>query len=95
MFLHLRRGGSALLFGVYPRDQQFNLSPFEVFLNDWSIYGSFTYCDEFSEAIRILTSETIDTELLIDKQIQLDDVPEILARLAEGEKLGKIQVVTS
>ena len=92
MFKHLRRGGQGLVFGVYPRDKRLSLSPFDVFLNDWSIYGSFTYRHEFATSVKILSSGVIDVESLIDVRIDLDDVPSVFARLEEGEALGKVHV---
>lgn len=92
MLKHLRRGGQGLVFGVYPRDERLSLPPFDVFLNDWSIHGSFTYRHEFATAVKILSSGVIDVESLIDLRIDLDQVPSVLGRLKEGEELGKVQV---
>ena len=92
MLGHLRRGGQALIFGVYPRKDLLQLSLFDVFLNDWRIYGSFTYRHEFSRAVEILSSGTINTSLLIDEIIDLKGVPDVLRHLSEGESLGKVQV---
>ncbi len=92
LFLHLRSGGQALVFGVYPQEDHLLLKAFDVFLNDWSIYGSFTYRHEFAQAVQLLASKRIDVDSVIDLTVPLDDVPAVLERLAEGERLGKVQV---
>jgi len=91
-FRHLRRGGQALVFGVYPRDINLSIPAFDIFLNDWTIKGSVTYRDEFAKAIRILSSGQIDVGSLVDRRISIEEVPEILQRLAKKEKLGKVHV---
>jgi len=92
MFRYLRRGGQSLVFGVYPRGASLSVAAFDVFLNDWTIRGSFTYRHEFSRAVQILSSGSIDAEPLVSMQIPLRDAPGTLKRLANGEKLGKIHV---
>ena len=91
-FRSLRRGGQALVFGVYPREIDLSVPAFDVFLNDWTIRGSFTYRNEFAQAIRILSSGLIDAGALVDLQISIEQVPETLQRLAKHEKLGKVHV---
>lgn len=94
-FRYLRRGGQALVFGVYPREVDLSIPAFDVFLNDWTIRGSFTYRNEFSEAVRILSARLIDVGALVDLQIPIERVPETLQRLAKHEKLGKVHVSLS
>ncbi len=92
MFRYLRRGGQALVFGVYPRGASLSIEAFDVFLNDWTIRGSFTYRHEFARAVRILSSGLIDAEPLVSMQIPLEEVPVMLNRLVKGDRLGKIHV---
>lgn len=93
MFKYLRRGGQALVFGVYPGDEYLSLSPMGIFYHDWSIVGSFTYRHEFSQAVQLLSSGVLSTTPLIGTQIDLHQVPDVLRRLAGGERLGKVQVL--
>ena len=92
MFPYLRRGGQALVFGVYPPEATLSLSAFDIFLKDWTIRGSFTYRHEFAQAVRILSNGLIEANALVNRQIPLDEVPEALHQLASGKKLGKVQV---
>ncbi|HNR67949.1 MAG TPA: alcohol dehydrogenase catalytic domain-containing protein [bacterium] len=95
LFSHLRRGGQALLFGVYPQNKELSISPFQIFLNDWKIVGSVTYRHEFSRAVALLESGSIRGAALVDHRIGLPELPDFLQRLAAGERLGKVQVVCS
>lgn len=92
MFRYLRRGGQALLFGVYPTAARLDLAPTEIFTHDWKILGSFTYRHEFAQAAQLIGAAAIDTASLIARCIPLAEVPGILARMAAGEALGKVQV---
>ena len=92
MLGHLRRGGEALLFGVYPRGETLAVSPYAVFLNDWRLMGSFTYRDEFVEAVRTVNKELINSDKLVDLRIGLEEVPDVLKRIVKGEKMGKVHV---
>ena len=93
MFNHLGRCGQALLFGVYPRNERVTISPFDIFLNDWRITGSFTYRDEFSEAVRLLDAGKINAEPLVDISVSLEETPDVLEDLASGKRIGKVQVL--
>ena len=92
LFEHLRRGGEALVFGVYPKDGRARISPFDIFVNDWSIFGSVTYRDEFREAVGLVSTGLLDLESLVDRKIAMKQVPDYLERLSHGEQLGKIHV---
>ncbi len=91
-FGHLRRGGQMLVFGVYPREDLLRLSSFDLFVNDWTIRGSFTYRHEFAEALQLMSSGRVDVRSLVNRQIALEEVPETLRRLAAHEKTGKVHV---
>ncbi|MBC8479605.1 MAG: alcohol dehydrogenase catalytic domain-containing protein [FCB group bacterium] len=93
MFKFLKSGGQALLFGVYPKEKSFLLNAFDVFLNDWQIFGSFTYRDEFASAVELLAEGRLDVDYLVDERIQLKEVPEVMKLLNSGEKMGKVQVI--
>lgn len=92
MFRYLRRGGQALVFGVYPPEAILSVPAFDIFLNDWTIQGSVTYRTEFAQAVQILSAGLIDAAPLITMHVKLEEVPEILMRLVKGEKFGKVHV---
>jgi threonine dehydrogenase-like Zn-dependent dehydrogenase len=93
MFKHLRRGGQALVFGVYPAAARLAIAPMQIFLNNWKIVGSCTYRHEFAAAAQLISTAAIETQALISKRISLAEVPETLQHMAAGERMGKVQVV--
>ncbi len=92
LFKYLGRGGQALLFSVYKQKELLSISPFDIFLNDWKICGSLTYNNDFSSAVRILDKRIIQPEILIDRVIDFEEVPNVIKLMSEGTKFGKIQV---
>jgi D-arabinitol dehydrogenase (NADP+) len=92
MFKCLKRGAQALLFAVYDQKDKLTISPFDVFINDWKIVGSFTYNHDFLAAVRALDSGLIKSEILIEQSITLDEVPQIIEKMAKGARMGKVQV---
>ncbi|MCP3964785.1 MAG: alcohol dehydrogenase catalytic domain-containing protein [Lentisphaerae bacterium] len=92
LFKHLARGGQALLFGVYDQKAELKLSPFDIFINDWEIKGSLTYNHDFYSAVKALDNELIKPEILIGLKISLDETPNIIRKIADGERMGKVQV---
>jgi len=93
MFKHLRRGGQALIFGVYPATERLAITPMQIYFNDWKIMGSCTYRHEFAAAARLISTVAIETQPLISKRIGLAEVPETLQHMAAGQRMGKVQVV--
>jgi threonine dehydrogenase-like Zn-dependent dehydrogenase len=92
VFSHLSPGGHVLVFGVYPKEDCLSLSPFEIYRNDWRISGSFTYMNEFSAAVRLVSWKKLDVLSLIDVTIGLEEVSDTLIRMSRGERPGKVQV---
>ncbi|QSH42049.1 alcohol dehydrogenase catalytic domain-containing protein [Lentisphaerota bacterium ZTH] len=92
LFNYLGRGGQALLFGVYDQKAKLTLSPFEIFINDWDIKGSLTYNYDFKAAVKALDDGVIKPEVLISRSISLAETPDVIKRMAFGERLGKVQV---
>jgi len=93
MFNHLRPGAQALLFGVYPKRESMQVSLFQLFLNDWKIFGSFTYRDQFKDAVIMLSSGFIDASLLVDQSVKLHELPQVLRQMADGQVNGKVHVL--
>ena len=86
-----RRGGTILLFGVYPSDRLIPLSPFRVNEDELRIVGSFNNPDTHPDAIRLLGDGRIDAAGIITDELGLDD----LARAMDLEnfpRAGKIVV---
>ncbi len=91
-FAHLAPGGQNLVFGVYPRDSRMTLTPFEIFANDWTIVGSFTYRYEFATAIQLIESGQLNLRPLIARTASLSEVPDVLRQMARGDVRGKTHI---
>jgi 2-desacetyl-2-hydroxyethyl bacteriochlorophyllide A dehydrogenase len=91
-FAHLAPGGQNLVFGVYPRDSRMTLTPFEIFANDWTIVGSFTYRYEFATAIQLIDSGHLNLRSLIARTASLTEVPDLLRSMAQGDVRGKTHI---
>ena len=66
-----------MLFGLTGPDDVMNLKPFEVFLKELTIKGSFVNPNTFERACRLLESGAVKTEQIITDIIPLDDIQSI------------------
>jgi len=71
------RGATVMLFGLTGPDDVMNLKPFEVFLKELTIKGSFVNPNTFERACRLLESGAVKTEQIITDIIPLDDIQSI------------------
>lgn len=90
-FAYLKPRGQFLVFGVTPKDAKIQISPYDVFQNDWTIIGSFALCYTFQPAIAWLQSGVIDIAPLISHTIPLTQFADAFYQFEKGETL-KVQV---
>jgi 2-desacetyl-2-hydroxyethyl bacteriochlorophyllide A dehydrogenase len=90
-FKYLKPRGQFLVFGVAPMDAKIQISPYDVFRNDWTILGSFALCYTFQPAIAWLESGVIDIAPLVSHTVPLADFEGAFQQFARGETL-KVQV---
>ena len=92
-FHQLCRGGQLVLVGAGIEAPTFD--PNRLLLNELSVTGSFVYDhDGFEQALALLASGALPTDLLIDPvDVPLDGLPDALAGLARGTIAGKVMVV--
>ncbi|QPC83354.1 zinc-dependent alcohol dehydrogenase family protein [Phototrophicus methaneseepsis] len=86
-FRYLKPRGQFLQFGVAPIGQTIQISPYDIFRNDWKIIGSFALCYTFQPAIDWLANGVIDVEPLVSHCVPLDDFAEALDMFARGQTL--------
>lgn len=86
-FQYLRPRGRFLQFGVTPNNAKIEISPFDVFNNDWSIIGSFALCYTFLPAIEWLANDVIDVSQLVSHTIPMSDFEEAFHKFRNGETL--------
>lgn len=86
-FKHLKVRGQFLQFGVTPMDAKIQISPYEIFKNDWTIIGSFAVNYTTLPAIAWLENGVIDVEPLVSHQLSLSDFGTGFNQFMAGETL--------
>lgn len=68
-----RRGGTVLIYGVYPEAATFPVNPFDVFRNEITIKGSFAQIHDFGRALSYLESGLVRVEEIVSDDFELKD----------------------
>lgn len=89
---YLKKAGTFLLFGVCPSDSKITLNPYEIFLYDWKIVGSFAIRKNFLQSIHMLSSGHIRTDHLLSLRYPLEKFPELLSQKMSRLDLMKVQI---
>ncbi len=90
-FQSLERGGRLLIFGVTSGDATVSLSPFRIYNDEITVLGSMAVLNSFGAAADLMAAGTIDTAPLLDSPLALDQFPEALASVRNGDGV-KVQV---
>jgi 2-desacetyl-2-hydroxyethyl bacteriochlorophyllide A dehydrogenase len=90
-FRSLERGGRLLIFGVTSGDAAISLSPFRIYNDEITVLGSMAVLNSFGAAADLMASGVIDTGPLLGQPFGLDEFPEALASVRNGEGI-KVQV---
>ncbi|MCP4165729.1 MAG: zinc-dependent alcohol dehydrogenase family protein [Chloroflexi bacterium] len=86
-FDYLKPRGQYLQFGVTPKHATVKLKPYDIFLHDWTIIGSFALCYTFQPAIEWLAQGVIDVTPLISHTLPLNEFPAAIQSFADGKTL--------
>lgn len=86
-FTYLRPRGQYLQFGVAPNHAKVQISPYDIFKNDWTILGSFALCYTFLPAIALLSSSVVKVESLVSDTAPLGSFSEVFHRFAAGQTM--------
>ena len=91
-FTYLRPRGQYLQFGVAPNHAKVQISPYDLFRNDWTILGSFALCYTFLPAIAMLANGVVDVEPLVSDTVPLSSFSDVFHRFAAGQTM-KVHLV--
>jgi D-arabinitol dehydrogenase (NADP+) len=91
MFTQVRNNGKLLFFGVNPTESRVQLSPYDVYRKDLTIYGSFALRYTFGDALALLESGAVDVAPLLTGRFPIDDFPTAFELAGGGEAL-KVQI---
>ena len=89
---HLKKAGTFLVFGVCPKDSKVSFNPYEIFLYDWKIVGSFAIRKNFHQSINMLSSGKIKTGKLLSLSYPIEKFPELLSQKMSRLDLMKVQI---
>lgn len=68
-----RRGGTVLIYGVYPEASTFPVTPFDIFRNEVTIKGSFAQLRDFGRAIAYLAGGDVGVGEIVTHRFALKD----------------------
>jgi D-arabinitol dehydrogenase (NADP+) len=88
----VRRGGTLLVYGVYPETETVRFNPFDLFRREITIKGSFAQIDAFPRALAYLESGKIKVNEIVTDEFALEDWPKVLEH-AWSRKGIKIAVI--
>lgn len=86
-FDYLRPRGQYLQFGVAPKNATVQVSPYDIFHNDWHIIGSFALCYTFLPAIAWLAEGVVDVSQLVSHAVKFDQFADTFHAFASGQTL--------
>jgi threonine dehydrogenase-like Zn-dependent dehydrogenase len=86
-FTYLRPRGQYLQFGVAPNHAKVQVSPYDIFRNDWTIIGSFALCYTFLPAIALLKQGIVKVEPLVSDTVSLGSFSDVFHRFAAGQTM--------
>jgi 2-desacetyl-2-hydroxyethyl bacteriochlorophyllide A dehydrogenase len=76
----VRRGGTVVLFGVYPEQERLSLNPFRVNEDELRIVGSLNNPNTHQRAIDLLASGRVALDGVITHRLGLEDLPQAMDR---------------
>jgi L-iditol 2-dehydrogenase len=76
----VRRGGTVVLFGVYPQQERLSVSPFRVNEDELRIVGSLNNPNTHQRAIDLVASGRVSLDGMITHRLGLDDLPRAMDR---------------
>jgi 2-desacetyl-2-hydroxyethyl bacteriochlorophyllide A dehydrogenase len=88
---HARKNGKLLYFGVNPPAARVEISPYDIYRNDLTIYGSFASRHSFPDAISLLQSRAVKVQPLVSRLFPIERFAEALDLAFSGEAL-KVQI---
>lgn len=87
-----KRGATIVFFGVVPPDQKIEVSPYEVYANEWTIRGSFINPHTIQAAVNLLAAGKVDVRPFISHQFPLAQFGRALEMFG-GPESYKIQLL--
>jgi L-iditol 2-dehydrogenase len=74
----VRLGGTVILFGVMPQNEVFEIKPFDIFVRQIRIQGSFTGSAVHGKAVNMVAEQSLILQPLITHLVGFEEVPKLL-----------------
>lgn len=87
---YVQDGGAALFFGVCPQPARIQISPFEVFRRQLSLFGSHSLNANIGDALAVLAQEEREAARLVSHRMSLSEVERVFNDAAPAGSL-KVQ----
>ncbi len=87
----VRRGGTVLLFGVYPRDQSLAVDAFRINEDELRVVGSFNNPNTHSRALELISSGRLKVDGVVSDRLPLNDLA-VAMDLSNFAAPGKIAI---
>ena len=88
-----KNGGALLIFGVCPKGEKMEISPFDVYSRDLTILGSFSIRGTFHAALKMIEGGQLELAPLLGERYSLEDLPRALEVMAMGGTDRKLVVM--
>lgn len=85
------KGGRFLQVGVAPPESRLPISPFRIYNEEITVFGSMAVLDSYAPALRLIAEGTVSVAPLLTHHLPLVDYPDAFAALGRGDGL-KIQL---
>jgi len=89
-----RRGGTVVIVGAGPADQQVEFSPFELLFDGKkmlaSLYGSADVRRDYARLLGLWRAGRLDLEGMITQRLKLDDIDTALAAMGSGDIVRQV-----
>ena len=93
-FEMVRRGGTIVAYGIPPQDDSINIRPFDFFMQEWKLIGSFvSHPTAWAKAITLLESGGIKPDTLFSLRVPLENMMDAVAEVRQNKEIMKVFVV--
>lgn len=89
-FNFVRKGGKIHVFGVYPYRAKITLSPYQVFIQELKVIGSFAQLYDFPDALNLLENKVVKVKPLISHIMKLEEFEQALNIMKTSHERLKI-----
>jgi D-arabinitol dehydrogenase (NADP+) len=89
-FEFVKKGGKVHVFGVYPHNAKISIKPYQIFVNEIKIIGSFAQLYDFPPALKILENKVINVKKLISHTMKLNEFKKALRLMSKSHNRLKI-----